>query len=190
MTPSAADAPPRSRTTVATPEKNLSRGGSSPVFCPSAVAHLNAEPSRKAPLRGPRRPRNCNAMGDQTRVRNRTEKKKINGKRKSHGGASASAGVRRIEEDQLCACKSKCCIRSQQRNGGAAGFEGMHVCSRSTCCYARSETVKKHIALHTLVKRSDQITKKKSKTNEQTKKKRKKKTEDTVCGTLNTTQHS
>lgn len=151
------------------------------MFSPSTVAHLNAEPRRKAA---------CEARGSKTRARNVTKRKKKNQRKmkKSQRSLCLGGGCDAVSRVSSSSVEMLHQVAAAERR--AAGLGGTHVCSRSTCCYARSETVIKHRALHTLVKRSDQITKKINKTNKQTKERRKKKTEDTVCGTLNTTQHS
>lgn len=81
--------PPRNRTTVATPEKSLTREFITRVL-PQYSGSPECRTEKESSLREP-----CDEMGDQTHVRNRKEKK-INGKRESHGGASVSAGVRCI----------------------------------------------------------------------------------------------
>lgn len=81
-------------------------------------------------------------------------------------------------------CSCSWSVASSCSLNKAAGYKGGDAKSlHSACCYASSETVQK-THTRTLEKRLDQTAKKKiTTTNEQ-------KNEDTVGGTLNTTQHS
>lgn len=118
--------------------------GKPAVFSPSTVAHPNAEPKKKSSF----------AMRRETEIqpkKKRERKKNQPMLKRVQEGLLFLVGVQ-MHWRWSALPTWKCCIRSQ-------GPGGKHVCSRSTCCYARSETVKKHIALHTLAKRSDQITK-------------------------------